>query len=97
MEVWAHKTCLTHSLLIKVPGLSQESKQSCICVLAISILPVFMIFKLDFVNVPVLFCVFHFMYALIPYTYVNYSVLQSPNSILDDFKRIHEKDRYKRF
>jgi len=53
-EVWAHKTCLTLSLFIEVPVLSQESERSCMCV-RVSILLVY------FGNVPTVWylMVFH--------------------------------------
>jgi len=37
--VWAHKTSLSPPLCIEVPVQRQESKQLCICVFGISILP----------------------------------------------------------
>jgi hypothetical protein len=48
-------TILTPSLVIEVPVLSQESEWSCICVLRISILPLYSIptiFLLNFRIVP---------------------------------------------
>ena len=43
-----HITSLALSLFIEVPVSSQESEQSCICVLGVSIWPLSMIFLLDF-------------------------------------------------
>ena len=47
-DVLAHKTSVAPPLCIEVPLPSHESEQSCICVLEIYILPVYMIFCLDF-------------------------------------------------
>ena len=46
--VWDHQTSLIPPLCIEVPVLSTESKRSCICVLMISILHLFTIFRLNF-------------------------------------------------
>ena len=46
------KTSLTMPLFIEVSVPSQQSKQSCICVLGVSILPVSTICLLDFGTVP---------------------------------------------
>jgi hypothetical protein len=43
-EVWAHTTSLTPPHLIEVPVQSQESERSCICVLGLSILSLFLRF-----------------------------------------------------
>jgi hypothetical protein len=46
--VWADKTSLTAPLFIEVPVPSQESERSCICVLRVSIVPLFTIFLIGF-------------------------------------------------
>jgi hypothetical protein len=50
VEISANKTSLILPLLIEVPVPSQESEQSCICMLGVSILPLSTMFLLDFVN-----------------------------------------------
>jgi len=64
-EVWSHKTILTPSLYIEVPVPSQESELSCICVVGVSLLPLSMIYLLDFGTVPTVFafCCFHFIFT----------------------------------
>ena len=51
-DVCAHKTSLTPQLFIEVPVPRQESDQSCICVLGVSIVPVSTILIFDFEIVP---------------------------------------------
>ena len=48
--IWPYKSSLTLPLFIEVPVPSHESEQLCICVLEVSILPVFL--RLDFGSVP---------------------------------------------
>ena len=71
-EVWARKTSLTLPLFIELPVPSQESAQSCICVLRVSIFPVSRILIFDLGIVPTVwyfrivptvwyFFVFHFI------------------------------------
>ena len=56
------KTSLTPSLFIEMSIPSQASEWSCICVLRISILPLSLIFLLDFGTVPtVWYFIFHFV------------------------------------
>ena len=43
-EVWVHKTSLTPPLFIEVPVPIQENKRSCIWVLGVLILPLFLRF-----------------------------------------------------
>jgi len=45
--VWAHTTNLTPPLFIEVHVPNQEGKRSCVCLLGVSIVPVFTIFLLD--------------------------------------------------
>ena len=47
-EAWDHQTSLIPPFYIEVPVLCTEIKRSCICVLMISILHLFTIFRLDF-------------------------------------------------
>jgi hypothetical protein len=56
--VWAHKTSLSPPLFIEVPVQSQESKQLCICVFGISILPLstILIFYFGIVPIVIFFC-----------------------------------------
>jgi hypothetical protein len=49
-EVWVHKTSLIPPPFIEVPVPSQESKRSCICMLEVSILPLFLRFLNCFDN-----------------------------------------------
>ena len=51
-KLWSQKTILTPSLYIEVPVPSQESELSCICVVGVSLLPLPMIYLLDFGTVP---------------------------------------------
>jgi len=51
-EVCDRKTSLTPPLFIEVPLPSLKNERSCICVLEVSILPLFTIFLLDFRAVP---------------------------------------------
>ena len=71
-EVWARKTRLTLPLFIELPVPGQESAQSCICVLRVSIFPVSRILIFDLGIVPTVwyfrivptvwyFFVFHFI------------------------------------
>ena len=65
-----NKFSLTPPLLIEVPVPTQESESSCICVLDVSILPLSMIFLLDFVIVLTVcyFCCFSFyLYSVFNY------------------------------
>ena len=61
---WSYKTNLTLPLCIKVPVPSQESEQSCICVLGLSILPLSTIRIFDFWSCSdsVVFLCFSFYY-----------------------------------
>ena len=66
-EVWVQKTSLIPPHFIEVPVPSQESKRSCICMLEVSILPLFLRFLNCFDNG--IFCVFfssqlYFIYRL---------------------------------
>ena len=54
--LWSQKILL----LTEVPVPSQESKRSCICMLGVSILPLSMIFLLDFGTFPIVFFFFLF-------------------------------------
>jgi hypothetical protein len=60
-EVWNHKTSLTSPLFIEAPVPHQESEQSCICVLGVSILPLSAIFRLDLEMGLTLWYLFHFI------------------------------------
>ena len=51
MDVCPPRTSLTPQLFIEVLVPNQESERSCICVLGVSILPLSIIFLLDFRNV----------------------------------------------
>ena len=53
------RTSLAPPPFIKVPVPSRESKWSCICVLRVSILPLSMIFLLNFGTVPIVCCFFN--------------------------------------
>jgi hypothetical protein len=63
-EVWIHKTSLTPPLFIEVSVPRDESERSCICVLGVSILLLFLrFFSIGFLNCSfgVVFFVFHFI------------------------------------
>ena len=47
-EVWAHKTSLTLPLFIEMPVPSQESEQSCMCVIGSVFATVSTVFQLNF-------------------------------------------------
>jgi len=60
---WSHAANLTPPLFIEVPVPSQESERLCICVLAVSILPLSSIVFIDFwkCSDSVVFFVLHFI------------------------------------
>jgi hypothetical protein len=50
---WTPKTSLTPPHLIEMPVTSQDSEQSCICVLWVSIVPLSVIFLLGFSTISI--------------------------------------------
>jgi hypothetical protein len=93
-EVWARKTRLTLPLFIELPVPSQESAQSCICVLRVSIFPVSRILIFDLGIVPTVwyfrivptvwyFFVFHFITTTTTTTTTMYTNLLLDTTLYD--------------
>jgi hypothetical protein len=84
-EVWARKTSLTLPLFIELPVPSQESAQSCICVLRVSIFPVSRILIFDLGIVPTVwyFFVFHFITTTTTTTTTMYTNLLLDTTLYD--------------
>ena len=49
-EVLAHKPISTPTRLIKVPVSSHESVRSCVCVLGVSIIPLYTVFSIGYLE-----------------------------------------------
>jgi hypothetical protein len=70
-KVWAHKASLipspSLSLFIEMQVPSREGERSCICVLGVSILPLSVVFPLNFRNVPTVW--YFFLLSLYYFAY----------------------------
>jgi hypothetical protein len=59
--VWVHKANLTLPLFIDVPVSNQESERSCMCAMGFYFVSVYMIFRLDFGTVPMVWNILFFV------------------------------------